>query len=94
MKLSFEGVRSNALRQLRDIEKVAKTSRDYDEYEHQIGTIEMCISAYHDCLLGIMTGKVDVEEIKGFLLAYKTPEEIAALPYCGLVVQFKESEAA
>lgn len=91
MKLSFEGVRANALRQLRDIEKVVKTAPDYDEYEHQIGMIEMCISAYHDCLLGIITGKVDVEEVKGFLLAYKTPEEIAALPYCGLVVNFTES---
>lgn len=94
MKLSFEGVRANALRQLRDIENVAKTARDYDEYEHQIGMIEVCISAYHDCLLGIMNGKVDVEEIKGFLLAYKTPEEIAALPYCGMVVSFEEREAA
>jgi hypothetical protein len=94
MKLSFEGVRANALRQLRDIEKIAKTVEDYDEYEHQIGMIEMCISAYHDCLLALMRGEVDAEEIKGFLLAYKTPEEIAALPYCGMVVKFTESEKA
>lgn len=92
MKLSFEGVRGNALRQLRDIEEVAKTSPDYDEYEHQIGMIDMCISAYHDCLLGIMTGKVEVKEIKDFLLGYKTQEEIDALPYCGMVVKFTESE--
>lgn len=93
MKLSFEGVRSNALRQLRDIEKIAKTAPDYDEYEHQIGMIEMCISAYHDCLLGIMSGKVNVSEIRDFLLGYKTPEEIAALPYCGMVVRFTETES-
>ena len=94
MKLSFEGIRANALRQLRDIEQVAKQSPDYDEYEHQIGMIEACISAYHDCLLGLMTGKVDMDEIKNFLLAYKTPEEIAALPYCGQVVQFEERKTA
>ncbi len=94
MKLSFEGSRSNALRQLHDIEEIAKKSAYYDEDEHQIGMIEMCISAYHDCLLGIMTDKVSVEEVKGFLLAYKTPEEIAKIPYCGLVVKFDESEAA
>ena len=92
MKLSFEGVRANALRQLRDIEAVAKTADGYDEYEHQIGMIEMCISAYHDCLLGIMTGKVEVKEIRDFLLTYKTEDEIQKMPYCGMVVRFDESE--
>jgi hypothetical protein len=88
MKLSFEGARCNALRQLGNIENIAKTAPDYDEYEHQINMIELCISAYHDCLLGIMKGEVDVEEIKGFLLAYKTPRRnrsIAILRHGGAI---------
>lgn len=94
MKLSFEGVRSNALRQLKAIEAVAKTSEDYDEYDHEIGMIECCISAYHDCLLGIMRGDVGVDEVKDFLLAFKTKEEIDAMPFCGNVVSFTKREAA
>ena len=89
MKLSFEGVRGNALRQLRDIEEVAKTSPDYDEYEHQIGMIDMCITLLQ--MDGITDSK-EVKEIKDFLLGYKTQEEIDALPYCGMVVKFTESE--
>ena len=38
------------------------------------------------------SSKVEVKEIKDFLLGYKSPEEIAALPYCGMVVKFTESE--
>lgn len=94
MKLSFEGVRANALRQLSDLEEVAKSSEDYDEDEHDIWAVRCCISAYHDCLLALMRGDVSTEEIRGFLLAFKTEEEIAKLPYCGEVVSFTKSEAA
>ena len=94
MKLSFEGVRGNALRELRAIENLALRHEDYDEDEHTSWAIKTCISAYHDCLLALMRGDVDVNEIKEFLLAYKTPEEIAAIAYCGEVVMFKKSEAA
>lgn len=92
MKLSFEGCRSNALRQLREIKYVAETSDRYDEDEHGVYAIEMCISAYHDCLLALMKGDVELDEVRDFLLYKKTPEEIAAMPYCGNIVSFKESK--
>ena len=88
MKLSFEGVRSIALRQLADIEAIAKTADDYDEYEHQIGTVKACISAYHDALLGLAKGDVDIDEIKGFMFHGMPQEEIKSMPYCTMVIRF------
>ena len=95
MKLSFEGVRSNALRQLRDVKRAAAAMVDSEDEENDTWAIECCISAYHDCLLGIMSGKVSVDEVKDFLLHGKTTEEIGTIPYCGDVVDFSPaSEAA
>lgn len=91
MYLSFEGIKYNAERQLKDIEALAKRHDEYDEYEHQTGLIMACISAYHDCLLGIMKGEVEVDEIKNFLFHGYDAEKIKKIPYCGSVVKFTES---
>ena len=82
MKLSLTGCKSNAERQLSAIVE----SCDLPEDETETGFIEVCISAYHDCLLALLKGDSTLDEMRDFLLYKKTPEEIAETPYCGKIL--------
>jgi hypothetical protein len=93
MKLSFEGVRHNALRQFQELINLAHDHENYDEEKHSFWAIECCISSYHDCLLALMKGDADIVDVKDFLLAFKAQEEIKNMPYCGKIVSFSKEDA-
>lgn len=85
MKLSLTGCKANAERELALAKEFAETQLP-DGEEFNAPFIEVCISAYHDCLLALLKGDETVESMRDFLLTGKTESEIMAVPYCGDIV--------
>lgn len=90
MRICFEGIASNAMRGIRELEDLAKQHEDYDEYNNSAFAAESCISAYRDTILALCKGDADLETVKDF---WFHGEDVSVIPYDCKVLKFTEKQS-
>lgn len=87
LKISLEGMASNARAAIDELEMLAREHEDYDECDNSPYFAHSCISAFRDTILALCKGDVGVDEVKDF---WFHNVEISSIPYQSEVIKFDE----
>lgn len=91
LRISFTGMECNALRSLFELEELAKSHEDFDEFANGAYTVQSCISAFRDTILALCKGMVDVEAVKDF---WFNGVDVEQVPFSSDVIKFEEQDEA